>query len=174
MAGNVPLAEKIVDVPDYPQPGIIFKDITPLLQDPEAFRAAIDELTQRSRGLRPEVVVAIESRGFVFGAPLAYHLGAGFVPVRKLGKLPRETIEVEYALEYGTNRLEMHRDAIRPGQRVLIVDDVLATGGTVEATIRLVEQEGGVVVGVALLIELDFLHGRDRLPGRQVMSLIQY
>ncbi len=168
------LAEKIRDVPDFPKEGVIFKDITTLLKDAQALRAVVDALTERFQDCAVDVVVGMESRGFIFGAPLAYNLGAGFVPVRKLGKLPAETISVEYSLEYGTNTLEMHKDAITPGQRVLIVDDLLATGGTVNATIQMVERLGGVVAGVAFVIELTFLHGRENLSRYDVVSLIQY
>ena len=167
-------AEKIRDVPDFPQPGILFKDITTLLKDGAAFRQVIDALHERCRDRGATKVVGIESRGFIFAAPLAYRLGVGFVPARKLGRLPAETVRVEYTLEYGTNTVEMHRDAIAPGERVLIVDDLLATGGTVRGTIELVERLGGEVVGLAFLVELDFLKGRDRLKGRRVTSVITY
>ncbi|MBI2861647.1 MAG: adenine phosphoribosyltransferase [Chloroflexi bacterium] len=168
------LAAKIRDIPDFPKPGIVFKDITTLIQDPKALKYAIDQLHKHFRGRGIDVVVAMESRGFIFGAPLAYKFGAGFVPVRKLGKLPSDTIRVEYDLEYGTNTVEMHSDAISPGQRVLIVDDLLATGGTAGATIKLVEHLGGVIVGIAFLIELTFLNGRQGLEKYDVFSLIQY
>ncbi len=168
------LKEKIRDVPDFPKKGILFKDITTLLQDAEAFRQAIDALVERVRQYDPEVVVGMESRGFIFAAPIAYLLGTGFVPVRKLGKLPYQSVSVEYDLEYGAATLEMHVDAIRPGQRVLVVDDLLATGGTVCATIALIEKLGGVVVAAAFLVELDFLHGRSRLDGHNVVSLIHF
>jgi adenine phosphoribosyltransferase len=168
------LAERVRDVPDFPIPGITFKDITTVLRDPDSFRASIDELYTRVSDLAVDQVVGMESRGFIFAAPLAYRLNAGFVPVRKLGKLPAETLSVEYDLEYGTNTLEIHRDAIEPGQRVLIVDDLLATGGTVSATIELVESLGGLVVACAFLAELTFLAGRERLDGRSVVSVIRY
>ena len=168
------LRAKIREVPDFPKPGILFYDITTLLKDPEAFRAAIDAMLQPYEGEKVDVVVGMESRGFIFSAPMAYKLNAGLVPVRKLGKLPAETITVEYALEYGSNTLEIHRDAIMPGQRVLIVDDLLATGGTVNGTIELVERLKGEVVGLAFLVELEFLNGRDRLEGRRVTSVVQY
>lgn len=167
-------ASLIRDIPDFPQPGILFKDITTLLKHPDAFRAVIDRLTARYRDSNIEIVVGMESRGFIFGAPLAYNLGAGFVPVRKLGKLPADTLHVEYALEYGTNTLEVHRDAIQPGQRVLVVDDLLATGGTVNATLQLLDKLQADVVGVAFLVELDFLNGRRALEGHEVFSLIHY
>jgi adenine phosphoribosyltransferase len=168
------LRARIREIPDFPKPGILFYDITTLLKDPEAFHAAIDAMLQPYEGETVDIVVGMESRGFIFSAPMAYKLGAGLVPVRKLGKLPAETITVEYALEYGSNTLEIHRDAIEPGQKVLIVDDLLATGGTVKGTIELVERLKGVVVGLAFLVELDFLKGRDRLDGRRVTSVIQY
>lgn len=168
------LAKYIRDIPDFPIEGILFKDITPLLQDAAAFRQAVDLLAERYVQSQVDVVVAIESRGFVFGAPLAYRLGAGFVPIRKPGKLPAETISVEYSLEYGTNTLQMHKDAIRPGQRVLVVDDLLATGGSARAAIELVERCGGIVTGVAFLIELEFLHGRAKLDGYDVYTLLKF
>jgi adenine phosphoribosyltransferase len=170
----VDLASKIRDIPDFPVEGIVFRDITTLLQDASAFRQAMDGLYEQVRELSVDLVVGMESRGFIFAAPLAYRLGVGFVPVRKLGKLPGETISVEYELEYGTNTLEIHRDAIIPGQRVLIVDDLLATGGTVAATVDLVQQLGGVVVATVFLIELRELGGRSVLDDQQVISLINY
>jgi adenine phosphoribosyltransferase len=168
------LRAKIREVPDFPKPGILFYDITTLLKDAGAYREAIRLMLEPYRGDHLDVVVGMESRGFIFSAPLAYELGAGFVPVRKLGKLPAETLSVEYALEYGSNTLEIHRDAIQPGQKVLIVDDLLATGGTVRGTIELVERLKGEVIGLCFLVELDFLHGRDRLQGRRVTSVIRY
>lgn len=168
------LAKKIRDVPDFPVAGILFKDITTLLQDAAAFSESINALYARTQNLDAEVVVGMESRGFIFAAPLAYKLGVGFVPVRKLGKLPGETLSVEYELEYGTNTLEIHRDAIEAGRRVLVVDDLLATGGTVSATVELVRQLGGVVVGVAFLVELTALAGRSRLNGYPIISLIAF
>src|ERR1700746_2952507 len=168
------LATLIDDVPDFPKKGILFKDITTLLKDPRAFKQSIDQLTELVRGPAPRVVIGMESRGFIFAAPIAYQLGAGFVPVRKLGKLPGEVISTEYDLEYGTNTLELHSDAISPGDRVLIVDDLLATGGTVSATIELVERLQGTVVAVAFLVELTDLRGRDRLQDYDVVSLIQF
>jgi adenine phosphoribosyltransferase len=170
----IDLAATIRDVPNFPVDGILFKDITTLLQDGASFRQALDQLHDLVKDLRPEVVVGMESRGFIFAAPLAYLLGVGFVPVRKLGKLPYETISTEYELEYGTNTLEIHRDAIGEGQRVLIVDDLLATGGTVAATVDLVRQLGGYVVATAFLIELKELHGRSHLDGHPVISVITY
>jgi adenine phosphoribosyltransferase len=168
------LRAKIRDIKDFPTEGILFKDITTLLKDAPAFRAVVDLLAERYRKERVDVVVGIESRGFIFGGTLAHQLGAGFVPVRKLGKLPGKTIEVEYELEYGRDALAVHEDAIQPGQRVLAVDDLLATGGTMAATLRLIEQLGGHVAGVAFMIELGFLHGRDRLKSYPVHSIIVY
>jgi len=169
------LAKRFIrDVRDFPKEGIVFKDITPVLQDPAAFREAIDCMLTYARKVRPDVVVGIESRGFIFGAPLALELGASFSPVRKLGKLPAETVRVQYSLEYDTNTVEMHKDSLQPGQRVLIVDDVLATGGTSAAAIQLVEKLGGEVVGLVYLVELGFLNGRDALAGYDLQSLIEY
>jgi adenine phosphoribosyltransferase len=168
------LRAKIRDIKDFPTEGILFKDITTLLKDGPAFRYVIDALASQYREERVDIVLGVESRGFIFGGAVAHQLGAGFVPVRKLGKLPAKTVEVEYELEYGRDALAMHEDAIRPGQRVLAVDDLLATGGTMAATLRLVEQLGGQVVGVAFMIELGFLHGRDRLKNYPLHSLIVY
>jgi adenine phosphoribosyltransferase len=168
------LRAKIREVPDFPKPGILFYDITTLLKDPVAYKEAIDLMLEPYADDKIDIVVGMESRGFIFSAPMAYQLDAGLVPVRKLGKLPAETITVEYALEYGSNTLEIHRDAINPGQRVLIIDDLLATGGTVQGTIELVERLKGEVVGLGFLVELDFLKGRDRLDGRRVSSVIKY
>jgi adenine phosphoribosyltransferase len=168
------LRARIREVPDFPKPGILFYDITTLLKDPAGYRESIDLLTAPYLGKKIDVVVGMESRGFIFSAPMAYQLGAGFVPVRKLGKLPAETVSIEYELEYGTNTLEIHSDAIKPGQKVLIVDDLLATGGTVNGTVELVERLKGEVVGLAFLVELTFLKGRDKLKGRDVHSVISY
>ena len=168
------LRAKVREIPDFPKPGILFYDITTLLKDAAAYRASVDLMLALYLDARIEVVVGMESRGFMFSGPMAYRLGAGLVPVRKLGKLPAETISVEYALEYGTNTLESHRDAIVPGQRVLIVDDLLATGGTVKGTVELVERLQGDIVGLSFLVELSFLKGRDRLTERQVTSVIRY
>jgi adenine phosphoribosyltransferase len=168
------LRAKIREVPDFPKPGILFYDITTLLSDPAAFREAIELMTEPFKDERIDVVVGMESRGFIFSAPMALHLDAGFVPVRKLGKLPSETISVEYELEYGTNTLEVHRDAIRPRQRVLIVDDLLATGGTVLGTIELVKQLKGDIAGLSFLVELGALKGRQRLAGYRIHSVIGY
>ena len=168
------LRAKIREVPDFPKPGILFYDITTLIRDPAAFREAIDLMTEPFRDSKIEIVVGMESRGFIFSAPMALDLGAGFVPVRKLGKLPAETISVEYELEYGTNTLEIHRDAVGPRQRVLIVDDLLATGGTVLGTIELVKRLKGEIVGLSFLVELGFLNGRERLDGQRIHSVIGY
>ena len=168
------LRAKIREIPDFPKPGILFYDITTLLKDPLAYRAAIDAMLAPYAGALIDIVVGMESRGFIFSAPMAYQLGAGLVPVRKLGKLPAETISVEYALEYGSNTLEVHRDAIQPGQKVLIVDDLLATGGTVNGTVELVQRLKGEIAGLAFLVELGFLKGRDRLAGYPVSSVITY
>jgi adenine phosphoribosyltransferase len=162
------------DVPDFPQEGIIFKDITPLLADELAFSTVIDLIVVHFGRGNVEKVVGIEARGFIIASPVAYHFGAGFVPVRKKDKLPWEAEAEEYELEYGTATLEIHRDAVRTGERVLIVDDVLATGGTARATAKLVERIGGKVVGIACLIELDFLNGRKQLEGYELFSLINY
>jgi adenine phosphoribosyltransferase len=171
---SINLEDWIRDIPDFPQKGVLFKDITPLLQDGIAFHAALDRLAAHYQGAGIQTVVGVESRGFIFGAPLAYLLGCGFVPVRKFGKLPAQTVSVEYALEYGTNVVEMHTDAIRPGQRVLIVDDLLATGGTVSAAMELVEAVGGHIAGIAFLVELTFLKGREQFKGHDVFALIKY
>ncbi len=168
------LRSKVREIPDFPKRGILFYDITTLLKVPAAFRESIQLMMEPFKGEKIDIVVGMESRGFIFSAPMAYELGAGLVPVRKLGKLPAETLSVEYALEYGSNTLEIHRDSIEPGQRVLIVDDLLATGGTVQGTIELVERLKGEVAGLAFLVELDFLHGRERLTGRHVTSVIRY
>lgn len=164
----------IRDVPDFPKPGIIFKDIMPMLADGPAFRAIVDELADRARGWKPDVVLGAEARGFMFGAPLAYALGAGFVAARKPGKLPYTTVSAKYALEYGFDALEVHIDAIKPGQRVLICDDLLATGGTSKAKIELVERLGGTVAGLVFAIELDFLNGREKFEGYELESVIHY
>jgi adenine phosphoribosyltransferase len=168
------LRKLIREVPDFPKPGILFYDITTLLKDPSAFRQVIDQMVEQVRGTEIDVVVGMESRGFIFSAPIAYQLNAGFVPVRKLGKLPAETIEVEYALEYGTATLEIHRDAIQEGQRVLIVDDLLATGGTVKGTIELIHRLGGQVAGLSFMVELSALHGREQLSEFTINALLTY
>jgi len=164
----------IRDVKDFPKPGIVFKDVTPLLLDPKLLEAVIAAMAEPYRSARINRVVSIESRGFLFGAPIALELGAGLVPIRKPGKLPAATQRVEYALEYGTDALEMHHDAVQSGDRVLVVDDVLATGGTANAAAQLVGGTGASVVGFSFLIELDFLKGRQRIQGRHVEALLHY
>ncbi len=166
------LARLIADVPDYPKPGIVFKDITPLLRDPAALSLAVEYMSQPYRGKRIDAVASAESRGFIFGVAVAQNLSAGFVPIRKPGKLPRETRSEEYTLEYGVDKLEIHVDAVRPGDRVLLIDDLLATGGTMSASCRLVEDLGAEVAGVAVLIELGFLTGRETLSKYDVHSVI--
>lgn len=168
------LKSYIREVPDYPKPGILFYDITTLLQDPQGFRQAVDRFVWLFVGERVDKVVGMESRGFMFAPIVAYNLAAGFVPVRKPGKLPAGTLREEYALEYGTDALEMHEDAIRPGERVLVVDDLVATGGTAAATAKLVESAGGEVAALGFLLELEFLQPRQRLAGYRVESLIRY
>jgi adenine phosphoribosyltransferase len=168
------LRARIREIPDFPKPGILFYDITTLLKDRDAYRESIDLMLAPWREDQVELVVGMESRGFIFSASMAYLLNAGLVPVRKLGKLPAETITVEYALEYGSNTLQIHRDAIQPGQRVLVVDDLLATGGTVRGTIDLVERLHGEVVGLGFLVELESLKGRERLQGLRVESVVRY
>jgi adenine phosphoribosyltransferase len=168
------LGARIRDIPDFPKPGILFKDITTMLKDGDSFKSAVDGLLAKVKGKSIDVVVGMESRGFIFGAPIAYSLGVGFVPVRKLGKLPADVVSVEYDLEYGSATLEMHKDAMKPGARVLIVDDLLATGGTVAGTIELVKQLNGEIVALAFLIELKALHGRDRLEGYDIATLIEF
>ena len=168
------LRAKIREIPDFPKPGILFYDITTLLKDAGAFKESIDLMLEPFRDNMPDIVVGMESRGFIFSAPMAIQLNAGFVPVRKLGKLPAETASVEYALEYGTNTLEIHKDALQPTQKVLIVDDLLATGGTVLGTIELVKMLKAEVVGLAFLVELLFLKGRERLGDHFIHSVIQY
>jgi adenine phosphoribosyltransferase len=168
------LKAHVRDVPDYPKPGIMFKDITPLLGAADAFRASVDALAEPYAATRVDKVIGIEARGFVFAAPVTYALQAGFVPVRKPGKLPWEIESEEYVLEYGTDLLEIHRDAILPGEQVLVVDDVIATGGTAAATARLVERLGGEVVAFAFVLELGFLHGREQLDGYDVHTLVTY
>jgi adenine phosphoribosyltransferase len=167
------ITAKIRDIPDFPEKGILFKDITPLLGDAEAFKAAVEEMARPYKDARVDAVVAIEARGYIFGAPLATYLGTGFVPVRKVGKLPFKTYRVEYALEYGSATIEMHEDALLAGHRVLIVDDVLATGGTLAAAAKLVEQTGAQVAGMSVLLEIEFLNGRKNLPGYDLHAVIK-
>lgn len=168
------LKSKIRVIEGFPKEGISFKDITTLINDKEAYKYTIDSLAEYIKNKDVDVVVGPEARGFIFGAPLAYKLGAAFVPVRKKGKLPCETVEVEYDLEYGKDSLEIHRDAIKPGQKVVIVDDLLATGGTIEAVAKLIEKTGAELVGMEFVIELTDLKGRDKLKNYDVMSLVQY
>jgi adenine phosphoribosyltransferase len=161
-------------IPDFPQPGIRFKDITTLLKEGKVYRAAIDEMKEKVSGMQIDLVAGPEARGFVIGAPLALALGVGFVPIRKTGKLPGETIEAAYDLEYGKDKLAMHKDAIQPGQKVLIADDLLATGGTIASSMNLIRQLQGEIVGAAFLIELSYLNGREKLQGIDVQSLVTY
>ena len=168
------LREYIASIEGFPKEGIIFRDVTPLLADGDAFHDACDRLIEFARRLEADVIVGPESRGFMFGCPVSYALGVGFVPVRKPNKLPRKTLSCSYDLEYGSNTLEMHVDGIRPGQRVVIIDDLLATGGTVEATVKMIKELGGDPVGCAFIIELSDLHGRDALSGMEVLSLLTY
>jgi adenine phosphoribosyltransferase len=171
---HMDLRTKVRDVPDFPEPGIVFKDIMPLLSDPTALHESVERLAQWAEPRRPDLVLGAEARGFILGGALAHRLGCGFAAARRPGKLPAKTISASYALEYGENALEVHADAFAGGARVLVHDDVLATGGTVKAILDLVEQLGGQVVGVAFLIELTFLNGRDRLAGYDLHSLIEY
>jgi adenine phosphoribosyltransferase len=168
------LSELVRDIDDFPTQGVSFRDITPLLGDRKGFARAVDELADRFESVGADRVLGVEARGFIIAAPVAYRMGAGFVPVRKAGKLPWAVVREEYSLEYGNDKLEIHRDAIHPGERILVIDDVLATGGTAAATVRLVEALGGSVVGVGVLIELEDLGGRDRLEGHRVESLARY
>ncbi|MCJ8006940.1 adenine phosphoribosyltransferase [Lederbergia wuyishanensis] len=168
------LKQFITIVPDWPKEGIIFKDITTLMDHGEAYHYATDQIVEYAKEKKIDIVVGPEARGFIIGCPVAYALGLGFAPVRKEGKLPRETIKADYGKEYGKDALTIHKDAIKPGQRVLITDDLLATGGTIQATIELVEKLGGVVAGIAFLIELSYLDGRDKLDGYDILSLITF
>ena len=168
------LDRSVRDILDYPKPGVVFKDITPLLKDPAAFSSAVDAMVVSFGRGTIDKVVGIEARGFIIAAPVAYHFGAGFVPLRKPGKLPYDTLSQDYQLEYGSETLEVHADAFEPGERVLIVDDVLATGGTAEAACHLVERSGATVAGLAFIIELQFLDGASRLEGHDFISLLQY
>ncbi len=168
------LKDKIRSIENYPQEGVIFRDITTLLKDAEGMKQAIDEMQKKLEGVEFDIILGPESRGFIFGMPVAYNMGKGFVPVRKKGKLPAEVISKEYALEYGTAIIEMHKDAIHPGQKVVIVDDLLATGGTANAIVEMVEEIGAEVVALVFLIELDFLEGRKALPDRKIEAVIHY
>jgi len=168
------LKDHIRDIPDFPSPGVVFKDITPLLGDVDGFRFAVDAIADHFAGNEVHKVLGVEARGFIVAAPVAYRFGAGFVPVRKAGKLPWDIEREEYELEYGSGLLEIHRDAVHPGENVLIVDDVLATGGTASAAARLVERLGARVLGLGFVIELAFLHGRDRLEDQELVSLLVY
>ncbi|MBN1824509.1 MAG: adenine phosphoribosyltransferase [Endomicrobiales bacterium] len=171
---SVKLKKAIRDIPDFPKPGIIFKDITTLLAKPDLYKKTVNEIARHYKDKGIQKVLCVESRGFIIGAPVAYKLGAGFVPVRKKGKLPYKTVSASYSLEYGTDTLEMHEDAIQRGEKILIVDDLLATGGTMGAVIELVNKLGGKIEGIAFIIELGFLKGREKLKGHDVLSLIQY
>ena len=168
------LKDHIRDIPDFPQEGIIFKDITTLLKHPKAFKTCMDVLVDQYRDQNIQQIIGVESRGFIFGSVLAYQLGCGFVPMRKKGKLPGETVSVSYELEYGTDQLEIHADALEANTRVLIADDLLATGGTVEAAIKLLEQQNVTIAGIAFLVELSFLNGKERLSDHPVFSVVTY
>ena len=168
------IEEYVRSITDYPEPGIIFRDVTSILQDPDGLKLSIDLIQEKLEGLDFDVIAGTESRGFIFGVPVAYNLHKAFVPVRKKGKLPCETVSMDYDLEYGTATIEMHKDSIRPGQRVVLIDDLIATGGTIEAAIKLIEQLGGVVVKVVFLMELAGLKGREKLSGYDVDSVIGY
>jgi adenine phosphoribosyltransferase len=168
------LRDKIRNIQDFPQEGVLFRDITTLLKDAEGMKEAIDQMTAKLEGVDFDLVLGPESRGFIFGMPVAYNMGKGFVPVRKAGKLPAEVVSKEYALEYGTATIEMHKDAIQPGQKVVIVDDLMATGGTAKAIVEMVEEMGAEVAALLFLIELDFLEGRKVLPGYKIDSVIHY
>lgn len=170
------LTKFVASIKDFPEEGIIFRDVTPLMADKDAFKETINRFVTWIDTLeaKADIIAGPEARGFLFGCPVAYNINAGFVPVRKPGKLPRETVSESYALEYGTNEVHMHADSIKPGQNVIIIDDLLATGGTVEATIKLIERLGGKVIGIAFLIELEALNGRDKLEGYNVYSLMKY
>jgi adenine phosphoribosyltransferase len=174
MIEMIDLKSRVHDVPDFPKKGIVFKDITPLLADAKSFAAAVDRLAEPFVGQDVHVVAGIESRGFLLATPIAYRLGAGVVPIRKKGKLPRAVKSASYALEYGTDSIEAHADAFAKGTKVLLVDDVLATGGTAAAAVKLIEDIGGALIGAAFLIELGFLGGRQKLPGRRIHSLLSY
>lgn len=171
---SMDLKKYIADVPDFPEEGIIFRDISPLMADGEAYRFATNEIVKYAKDKGVDMIVGPEARGFIVGCPVAYELGIGFAPARKKGKLPRETVEVSYGLEYGNDVLQIHKDAISPGQKVLVCDDLLATGGTIAATIKLIEQLGGKVVGTAFLVELSELKGRNKIEGYDILALMEY
>lgn len=168
------LEDKVRAIPDFPKPGILFRDITTLLKDPEAFAEVLERLSAKFGAAGVQAVAGIESRGFIFGAPLALRLNCPFIPIRKPGKLPAETVSAEYSLEYGTDKIEMHKDALSAGQKVLLIDDLLATGGTMQAACKLVESTGAAVAGIAFIIELDALNGREKLAGYDVLSLLHF
>ena len=168
------LEEYVRSIPDFPEEGIVFRDVTSVLQDKDSLKMSIDQMQENLKGLDFDVIVGPESRGFIFGVPIAYNLNKAFIPVRKKGKLPCETVEMEYALEYGTATIEMHKDSIQPGQKVVIIDDLIATGGTIEAITKLIEQLGGEVVKIVFLMELEGLKGREKLKGYDVASVIKY
>ncbi len=168
------LSKYIASVPNYPEEGVVFRDISPLMADGEAYHYATQQIVDYAKDKDVEMIVGPEARGFIVGCPVAYAMGIGFAPARKKGKLPREVVEVNYGLEYGKDTLQIHKDAIRPGQRVLVVDDLLATGGTLAATIELIEELGGIVVGTAFLVELEDLRGRDKIEGYDIFTLLKY
>jgi len=168
------LKDYIASVPDFPEEGVMFRDISPLMADGEAFGEAIEQIVDYAKERKAEMIVGPEARGFIVGCPVAYELGVGFAPARKRGKLPRETVEVNYGLEYGEDVLQLHKEAIKPGQKVLVCDDLLATGGTIAATIELIEQLGGEVVGTSFIIELDDLKGREKIEDYDILSLLNY
>ncbi len=168
------LGDYVTTIPDFPEPGIMFRDITSILQDKDGLHLAIDEMQALLKDTEFDVIAAPESRGFIFGMPIAYNLDKPFVPIRKKGRLPRETVSVSYALEYGTAEIEMHKDSIKPGDRVVIIDDLIATGGTTEAMVKLIEELGGTVVKIVFVMELEGLNGRKRLSGYDVASVLQY
>ena len=174
MTNNCLLEKSIRNIPDFPKPGILFRDVTTLIQDKAAFKKSVDLLAKKYKNLKIDKVVGVEARGFIFGAAVAYKIGAGFVPVRKKGKLPHETISTTYELEYGTDTLEIHKDAVTPGEKVLIIDDLLATGGTVEAVIQLVKQLGGKIGGIGFVIELVDLNGKDKFKEYPIYSLVKF
>ncbi|AEV95139.1 adenine phosphoribosyltransferase [Pediococcus claussenii] len=171
---EIDLHDYIASIPDYPEKGVIFRDISPLMADGDAYKYATDKIVDYAKDRNVDMIVGPEARGFIVGCPVAYKLGVGFAPARKKGKLPRETVSASYDLEYGTAVLQLQRDAIKPGQRVLVTDDLLATGGTIDATIRMVEELGGIVVGTAFIIELKDLHGREKIKDYDILTLIEY